>query len=158
MKVQKIILYYIHNEVQTYLLKNHNMPSSSSSTLSLFKHPPLQTQTLLQNIPTFQQPQAAAFCTAANNHFQNIRRSWWRISVPSTFFLYEDICFRTHILEPTPLSSFLFLLKLMIPAIPFAVNFWSFPVTILSQRKQLIAKINTSVVILVCVNAPVTKR
>ncbi len=58
MKVQKIILYYIHNEVKTQLLKNH-MCSSSSSTLSLFKHPPLQTQTLLQNISTFQQPQAA---------------------------------------------------------------------------------------------------
>ncbi len=49
------------------------MSSSSSSTLLLFKHPSLQTQTLLHDIPTFWLPQAA------EQHFVQLQKIIFKV-------------------------------------------------------------------------------
>ncbi len=125
------------------------MSSSSSSALSLFKHPPLQTQTLLQKIPTFRPPEAA------EQPFIQLQKIIFKIfgRAGGAFVSFRHfLC--TNMFAPEPislsrchLSLFLFLLKLTIPAIPFTLYFWSVLKTILSQRKQFITKINTYTVI-----------
>ncbi len=96
-KVQKIILYYIRNEVKTELLKNHNMSSSSSSMLSTIQTPTSDTN-VVAKYSHFSATTSCwtAFCAAAKNHFQNIQRSWWCV--------HANWLEAIHRVPPTPLN------------------------------------------------------